>query len=151
MRRRRPRVRAPGHTTAEGYGYEHQQLRRVLMAAWLPGDPCSRCGQPMWGPPQAIHLGHTDDKTAYRGLEHAHCNTSDGARRGNRTRRQRGTVTAVREVKPSRAWLPVTIRNHGPGNPGSARHAHRPSEMAERPHSALTCTNAAIFLGEPIA
>ena len=60
----------------------------------------------MWGPPRLIHLGHTDDKQAYRGLEHAHCNTSDGATRGNRMR-----VTAHCEramdvimVRPSRVW-----------------------------------------------
>jgi hypothetical protein len=120
-RRRRLRVRAPGHTTREGYGSQHQKLRRLAISAWQPGDPCTRCGKPMWGPPSTIHLGHTDDKSGYRGLEHAHCNTSDGARRGNRTRRMRTTVTAERKVRPSRAWLPVTIRNHGPGNPGSAR------------------------------
>ena len=38
MRRRRPRkprVRVPGHTTAEGYGYEHQQLRRGVEVVLL--------------------------------------------------------------------------------------------------------------------
>lgn len=44
-----------------------------------------------------INLGHTPDRTAYTGLEHEHCNKSEGATRGNRQRgMQRAVVTAGR-------------------------------------------------------
>lgn len=85
-------------TAARGYGHHHQRLRQLLLAQWQPGDPCTRCGQPMWTAYElnrwgrliaAIHLGHTDDRTGYRGLEHAHCNESDGATRGNQARQPR--------------------------------------------------------------
>ena len=105
-KRRHPRKRAQASASARGYGYAHQKLRAALLAQWQPGDPCSRCGGPMWGPPRKIHLGHTDDKTAYRGLEHERCNTADGASRGNRAR---ATATAERATgmslpRQSRAW-----------------------------------------------
>ena len=51
--------------------------------------------------PRALHLDHTDDRTRYRGLAHAHCNTTAGARRGgqvtaSKTRgRPRPTATAA--------------------------------------------------------
>lgn len=102
--RRRPR-RKPHQLSAaaRGYGYLHQKIRAALIAAWTPGDPCTRCGQPMWGPPRKIHLGHTEDRTAYTGLEHEACNTSEGASRGNRAR---ATVTAAATVtvRHSRQW-----------------------------------------------
>ena len=62
-----------GTTTARGYGTAHQQLRARLLAQWTPGDPCARCGKPMWKRDR-IDLGHTDDRTGYRGLEHDTCN-----------------------------------------------------------------------------
>lgn len=103
---RKPRIRAQASASARGYGYAHQKLRAALLARWQPGDPCTRCGQPMWGPPRSIHLGHTDDKLAYRGLEHAHCNTSDGASRGNaqRVKAAGSHRTAALQPRQSRAW-----------------------------------------------
>ena len=88
------RVRWQGTTTARGYGARHQALRRLLLARWRPGDPCARCGQPMWQRWRtangrrvtAIDLGHTADRTGWTGLEHAACNRADGARRGNSQR-----------------------------------------------------------------
>ena len=88
-----------GVTAQRGYGYRHQQIRRALLAVWQPGDKCTRCHEPMWGPPESIHLGHTDDRSGYRGLEHASCNTADGARRGNR-QRPRFIIAASPAVKP---------------------------------------------------
>jgi hypothetical protein len=86
-----------GTTTQRGYGQDHVKLRTHLLARWRPGDPCARCGQPMWHR-HLIDLGHTADRTGYTGLEHRACNRADGARRGNR---QRKAATAWRS---SRAW-----------------------------------------------
>lgn len=106
MRRRRPRKRAQASASARGYGYAHQKLRAALLAQWQPGDPCTRCGRPMWGPPRSIHLGHADDKQSYRGLEHAACNTADGARRGNAARVKAAVPHGMALIHPrqSRAW-----------------------------------------------
>lgn len=75
-----------GTTTQRGYGRAHQLERERRLTRWHPGDPCARCGQPMWGPADRIHLGHTEDRTGYTGLEHSDCNTREGARRGNQNR-----------------------------------------------------------------
>ncbi|SEG44707.1 Recombination endonuclease VII [Thermomonospora echinospora] len=78
-----------GSTTARGYGYNHQQLRKALLAKLKarPGQPCPHCGHPMH-PDQALDLDHTDDRTAYRGLAHRSCNTAAGARKLARRRRK---------------------------------------------------------------
>lgn len=76
-----------GTTTARGYGYDHQLER----ARWAPkvkagGVCCWRCRLPI-SPRSAWHLGHDDrDRTLWRGPEHARCNTSAAARKGNRAR-----------------------------------------------------------------
>ena len=80
--RNAPRVRARGSTTQRGYGPMHREMR----LAWAPqvetGDVrCARCGERIEGEPW--DLGHTDDRTAYTGPEHARCNRADGARRRN--------------------------------------------------------------------
>ena len=118
-RKPRPR-RAPGHTTAHGWGSQHQKTAKAWLALWQPGDPCCRCGQPMWQRwtywpsgkrVSAIHLDHTDDRTGYLGLSHASCNTAAG----NRARRMAeaktagmtasgARMTATVAVRPSRAW-----------------------------------------------
>jgi hypothetical protein len=101
------RVRWTGTTTQRGYGHAHQAEQKRRLALWRPGDPCARCGQPMWQRWQyvkgrrvsAIHLGHTPDRSAYTGLEHAYCNLSEGAARGNRARGR-----TVRTWRTSRQW-----------------------------------------------
>lgn len=45
-------------------------------------------------PDEDWHLDHTPDRRGYRGVAHAKCNTSDGARRGN----------AMRGRRRSRVW-----------------------------------------------
>jgi hypothetical protein len=86
-----------GSTTQRGYGWSHVKAQRAYLAAWKPGDPCTRCGQPMWQRwridsrgrrVSALHLAHTPDRQAYEGLQHAYCNTSEGATRGNQIRGQ---------------------------------------------------------------
>jgi DNA-directed RNA polymerase subunit RPC12/RpoP len=70
-RTRQLQARPP--TTSRGYGTAHQRERARLLAQFTPGDPCARCGRPMTDPAR-IDLGHTDDRTGYRGLEHDTCN-----------------------------------------------------------------------------
>jgi len=68
-----------GTTSQRGYGPAHQRARAEAVAAFEPGQPCARCGQPVWDADDA-DLGHTDDRTGYRGLEHAGpCNRRAGA------------------------------------------------------------------------
>jgi hypothetical protein len=93
-------------TTAQrGYGYRHEQVRRALLARWQPGDPCARCGQPMWyrwmldrygRRVSAIDLGHNDDRTGWTGLEHRRCNRG-APRRGKRFPLQTAGWASARE------------------------------------------------------
>lgn len=36
-----------GNTTERGYGHQHQQRRKRLLAAHIDGTPCPYCGEPM--------------------------------------------------------------------------------------------------------
>lgn len=79
-----------GITTLSGYGSQHQKLR----AQWRPYVEagivhCARegCGQ-LIEPGTPWDLGHDDqDRTKYRGPEHARCN------RGTRAASRRATTT----------------------------------------------------------
>jgi hypothetical protein len=113
-----------GSTTRRGYGSPHQKRQNADIARWQPGDVCTRCGQPMWHRwmrsrngkiISAIHLAHTPDRSGYEGLQHAQCNTSEGATRGNRMRGQRRAVakaaasrvpavTVTAPLRTSRQW-----------------------------------------------
>jgi hypothetical protein len=86
----------------EKYGWQHQRER----AKWAPivaagGVACHAAVCLM--PSRRIHpdskwdLGHTPDGTAWTGPEHARCNRSEGALRGNDARRglPRGTKVAL--------------------------------------------------------
>ena len=99
------RVRWRGTTTQRGYGSAHIKAQQDALRAWRPGDLCTRCGRPMWYRWQwsrqgtrisAIHLAHTPDRAGYEGLQHASCNTSEGASRGNRMRAVVGWAQARR-------------------------------------------------------
>ena len=72
--------------TSRGYG-KHHQAERVRQLRNAYGNPCHLCGKTMevW---QALDLDHTPDRDGYRGMAHASCNRSDGARRGNMKRRK---------------------------------------------------------------
>lgn len=94
--------RYQGKTSERGYGSSHQALRSRLLAAWKPGQPCARCGQPMWHRWKldasgrrvtALHLGHTDDRRGYTGLEHDTCNLRDGQAKTAAVNRARGGPT----------------------------------------------------------
>ena len=73
-----------GGTTQRGYGRDHRLLRADWQARIDSGEPvtCARCGHPiMQG--QAWDLGHTDDRSAWTGPEHANsCNRSAAGRAG---------------------------------------------------------------------
>ncbi len=72
-----------GKTTEDGYGWQHQQLRRALLAALVPGTACCRCGLPM-DLTQSLDLDHNDDRTGYNGLAHSRCNRAAGGRKSRR-------------------------------------------------------------------
>ena len=78
-------------TTARGYGHAHAQARKAALARYTPADPCCLCHRPLGANTRRIHLDHHPNG-GYRGLAHAHCNISDGARRG----RARQTSTQLR-------------------------------------------------------
>jgi len=101
-------ARWQGTTTQRGLGYTHQAHKKKLLAALRPGQPCPRCGEPMW-PHQPLDRDHTTPRALggkdSRGvLSHAHCNRSAGARLGNRLRGLRG------QQQPRRAWQPGPSR-----------------------------------------
>lgn len=83
----RARTAGRGTTVQRGYGPEHKRLR----AAWAPRVAsgqvaCGRCGQVI-APGEAWDLGHTDDRTGYRGPEHAaRCNRRAAGRVGAQRR-----------------------------------------------------------------
>lgn len=99
----------PGRTTTQrGYGYDHQQARTAALThlASHPGQPCTRCGQPMYiDEAMYLDLDHTDDRTTYRGLAHRSCNRRAGQAVAQQRRRTR---CAPRKRKQnainSRAW-----------------------------------------------
>jgi hypothetical protein len=101
-----------GITTARGYGAQHQALRKQQLERWRPGDPCARCGLPMWSrwtftrngdQVSAIDLGHTADRTGWTGLEHRACNRGEAAARGNRMRAMAKRWRPPR-WRPPRQW-----------------------------------------------
>lgn len=65
---------------APKYGSRHRAIKAAL-TPFAYGKPCLHCGQPML-PGQELHLDHTPDGVAYRGMVHAFCNLSEGGRRG---------------------------------------------------------------------
>jgi len=63
-----------GSTTQRGYGQQHRRLRETLRPSVERGEiDCWRCGNRIM-PRDAWDLGHSDDRTEYRGPEHAACN-----------------------------------------------------------------------------
>ncbi|MGE2733834.1 hypothetical protein [Mycolicibacterium vaccae] len=100
---------AQGSTSRRGYGTRHQRLREQLKPIVKSGQAiCWRCEQPI-GPEQPFDLGHDDDdRTIYRGPEHAL--KDDCAAGGNRAAgaRKRHTVDDELVTAPpcdnSRVW-----------------------------------------------
>ena len=69
-----------GTPEQRGYNADHRRLRAAYQRRLDAGEaiPCARCGQPV--DPRDWDLGHTDDRTAWTGPEHAHCNRSAAGR-----------------------------------------------------------------------
>lgn len=86
-----------GKTTESGYGWQHQQIRRALLAMLEPGTPCCRCGLPMYTT-QSLDLDHNDDRTGYNGFAHSRCNRSAGGRKG------RGLPAKPPPTRTSQEW-----------------------------------------------
>lgn len=81
---RRAKDKARGSRQERGYDRAHELTRAALLPKAY-GTRCPHCDQYMY-PHHDLHLDHTEDRTGYVGIVHAHCNTSDGARRGNAAR-----------------------------------------------------------------
>ncbi len=83
----------------------HKTLRKKLIAdlARRPGQPCSRCGLPMYVS-QLLDLDHTDDRTGYLGLAHRSCNRRDGQRKTTAILNARGWTPSPRQ------WQAITYR-----------------------------------------
>jgi hypothetical protein len=81
-----------GSAASRGYGYAHRKRAAELKGAMRDGDPCARCGKPMYRSELGqIHGDHVGRPMAFGGdlpdgLSHASCNTRHGARLGNRLR-----------------------------------------------------------------
>ncbi len=90
-----------------GLGAHHVADKRRLLAALKDGEPCWRCGQPMYRS-QALERDHVIDR-ALGGtngpavLSHAACNRSAGARLGNQ----------MRQFKPASADSDIRCKTCG--------------------------------------
>lgn len=91
----------PGSATDRGYGAAHEAQRRAWAPAVARGEAichaivCLEASRAIardgeWD------MGHTPDRSQWTGPEHARCNRSEGATRGNATRGQ--------ALKHSRTW-----------------------------------------------
>ena len=82
----------PGRTTADGYGWTHQKLRRAWAKKVATGTiVCARCGRPV-DPREAWDLDHdpTDpERKRYLGPSHTRCNRATATHAVQRRKRQR--------------------------------------------------------------
>lgn len=78
----------------------HKTLRKRLIAdlARRPGQPCARCGQPMYVS-QLLDLDHTDDRAGYLGLSHRACNRRDGQRKTTAILKAKGWTPSPRQLR----------------------------------------------------
>ena len=88
-------------TTSKGLGWAHQQARIRALRDMPEGQPCARCGRPMYRA-QPLELDHFPGRM-YGGpqtlrLSHMRCNRRAGASAGNRKRRHR------MRLRTSRQW-----------------------------------------------
>ena len=82
------RNRQRGSAHQRGYDGEHERLRRQWAPEVEAGTVDCHATVCMHNtrritPGSPWHLGHTPDRTAWTGPEHARCNTADGGRRSH--------------------------------------------------------------------
>lgn len=88
-------------TAARGYGGSHQK-ERARWAVILRQRGQLSCARGCGGiirPGDDWDLDHTDDRSAYRGPAHRHCNRRAGAIKGNRNRRGRRLAMAISRLR----------------------------------------------------
>lgn len=91
-------------TTQRGYDWRHRRARALALDHLVDGQPCARCGQPMYRAEAAhLDLDHTDDRSTYRGLAHRSCNRRAGQAKAqaqrhahaNRAKQERTSSRAI--------------------------------------------------------
>jgi hypothetical protein len=102
------RTRRSSTTRGKSNTGPHRTLRKWLLAdlARRPGQPCARCGQPMYVT-QLLDLDHTDDRAGYLGLSHRACNRRDGQRKTTAILKARGWTPSRRQ------WQAIAYRQQG--------------------------------------
>ena len=95
-------ARYRGTTAQRGLGTGHVTDKKRLLALHHDGDPCWRCGQPMYKT-QALDRDHVVDRAlgGAQGpavLAHAACNRGAGAKLGNQLQ-PRATIAAGYDVR----------------------------------------------------
>src|SRR6266516_4321797 len=101
-------ARRQGTTTERGLGAAHVADKKRLLATLRDGEPCWRCGLPMYRT-QKLERDHVIDRV-HGGtdgpavLSHQHCNRSAGATLGNQLR----PYTTGRPIAP-----PATCKTCG--------------------------------------
>lgn len=95
-------ARYRGTTAQRGLGSPHQADKKRLLAMHRDGDPCWRCGQPMYKS-QALDRDHVVDRVLGGAegpavLAHRSCNRSAGARLGNQLRPHTVKAAAGRDT-----------------------------------------------------
>lgn len=97
-----------GGRNERGYGAAHRRRARELKAAMHDGDPCARCGGPMYRVDLArIHADHVTVHAVDGGelpdaLSHGACNERHGALL--KAARARGHRAQVRPPAPLPIW-----------------------------------------------
>jgi hypothetical protein len=106
------RTRRSSATRGQSNTGPHKTLRRRLLAdlARRPGQPCARCGQPMYQT-QLLDLDHTDDRLGYLGLSHRACNRRDGQRKTTAILKARGWTPSPRQLRAitAKRWQPREV------------------------------------------
>lgn len=94
-----------------GLGWTHRRARAAALSRLYDGQPCVRCGGPMYrADARLLDLDHTDDRSGYRGLAHRTCNRRAGQAVGvarrmlRRGRRLQPQMQPEQPTRRSRNW-----------------------------------------------